>query len=262
MKYRQPEVEEAIHENTCKWILQDEKYQNWVDYKTGLLWVKGKPGAGKSTLMAFIYRDLLKEQNGRKGGERHIRLEHFFLGRGFPLQKNSNGMFRSLLHQLLSADWAIRRAILLEFKGKKLFGVAGKDWNWTDKEMRRLFLESVLNVAKRRTITILVDALDESGPEAPALVEYFHTLHDKLEKAGTARAVRMCISCRHYPVFATTPSLSIVVEDHNIGDIKRYVNENLDSKLDGYLGNFEAAAWQKLKDDVADMAFGVSCGLA
>jgi ankyrin repeat protein len=254
MKHRRPEVEEGIYENTCKWILEDENYRDWADYKRGLLWIQGKPGAGKSTLMAFIYRHLLKRSDGK---ETDIKLEHFFLGRGFPIQKNSNGMFRSLLHQILSADGTIRRAALNEFKWKKLFGVAGRDWNWRDEELAKLFLEGILNVAKRRTVTILVDALDESGPEAPTLVQYFHTLNDKLEEAGSAAAVRVCISCRHYPVLAPTPGLSIVVETHNKGDIKRYVHQELDSKLHDRLGDFQTAAWQNLKDEVADMASGV-----
>lgn len=251
MKYRRPEVEEGIYENTCKWILKDENYNNWTNHKGGLLWLKGKPGSGKSTLMAFIYRHL-KRSDGKETG---ISLEHFFLGRGFSLQKNTNGMLRSLLHQLLSADWTIGKPTLDEFERRKQFGIADRDWNWTDEQLRRLLLKGILSVARRRTVTILVDALDESGPEAPALVQYFHTLNDRLEKAGNATAVRVCISCRHYPILATIPGTSIVVETHNNGDVKRYVNKELDLKLNDHPGRFEAAAWQNLKDRVASGVF-------
>ncbi|KAF2228067.1 nucleoside phosphorylase domain-containing protein, partial [Elsinoe ampelina] len=40
-------------EGTCQWIFQDENYQSWCE-QGGLLWLSGKPGAGKSTLMKAL----------------------------------------------------------------------------------------------------------------------------------------------------------------------------------------------------------------
>lgn len=53
---------EPLHINTCEWILELEEYKSWKSKPRGLLWIKGKPGAGKSTLMTFIYDQL--EQDG------------------------------------------------------------------------------------------------------------------------------------------------------------------------------------------------------
>ena len=39
-------------EGTCEWLLLHEKYQNWVRER-GLLWISGKPGDGKSTLLKY-----------------------------------------------------------------------------------------------------------------------------------------------------------------------------------------------------------------
>ncbi|KAL8808792.1 MAG: hypothetical protein Q9200_004023 [Gallowayella weberi] len=54
-------------EGTCKWIFHSEdetpRYQPWADFRnwlekgTGAYWVSGKPGAGKSTLMKYVYEE-------------------------------------------------------------------------------------------------------------------------------------------------------------------------------------------------------------
>src|SRR6266700_7742302 len=46
------------HAKTCKWLLKNPEYLDWLnatklDEHHGFLWIKGKPGAGKSILMKF-----------------------------------------------------------------------------------------------------------------------------------------------------------------------------------------------------------------
>jgi hypothetical protein len=46
------------HAKTCKWLLKKSEYLDWLDIAKlpdhhGFLWMKGKPGTGKSTLMKF-----------------------------------------------------------------------------------------------------------------------------------------------------------------------------------------------------------------
>jgi GTP1/Obg family GTP-binding protein len=48
----------TAHAKTCKWLLSKSEYQDWRDINKisehhGLLWIKGKPGVGKSTIMKF-----------------------------------------------------------------------------------------------------------------------------------------------------------------------------------------------------------------
>ena len=55
---RQMTIEKA-HAKTCEWFLKSHEYFHWLDdSKLGehhsLLWIKGKPGTGKSTLMKFV----------------------------------------------------------------------------------------------------------------------------------------------------------------------------------------------------------------
>jgi hypothetical protein len=40
--------------NTCTWLLKNKAYQEWQDIPQGLLWIRGKPGAGRSSDLAMF----------------------------------------------------------------------------------------------------------------------------------------------------------------------------------------------------------------
>lgn len=52
---------------TCSWIQSHKLYQEWLELQCGLLWIKGNPGSGKSTIMAFLFEEMIKasEQRGQ-----------------------------------------------------------------------------------------------------------------------------------------------------------------------------------------------------
>lgn len=52
---------------TCSWIQSHELYEKWLELQCGLLWIKGNPGSGKSTIMAFLFEEMIKasEQKGQ-----------------------------------------------------------------------------------------------------------------------------------------------------------------------------------------------------
>ncbi|KAH8660560.1 hypothetical protein BX600DRAFT_467865 [Xylariales sp. PMI_506] len=59
MNDRQMSIKKA-HTNTCKWLLNTPLYDSWmardIDHKNrNFLWIRGKPGAGKCTLMKFLF---------------------------------------------------------------------------------------------------------------------------------------------------------------------------------------------------------------
>ncbi|KAH0562181.1 hypothetical protein GP486_003125 [Trichoglossum hirsutum] len=251
MTHRKQEADDA-HPDTCRWILQHHSYKTWMSREHGLLWIKGKPGAGKSTLMAFIYKNF--EASPSCG--LHLRLNFFFHGRGITLQKTPIGMFRSLLHQLYTQIPAVREPVRDAFKEKDYAGEAGKAWEWQLKELQDLFFDAVVGASKLRRITIFVDALDEAGAEvANELAYYFHRLNDSSNEAkGTTR---ICISCRHYPIVARIPGLEVLVEGNNRGDILTYVQREIRFKAQFGQAIPEASPWRKLEDDIVDKALGV-----
>jgi hypothetical protein len=51
----------APHPDMCEWILGLKHYTEWRDRDRGPLWIKGKPRAGKSTLITFLHKRLKKQ---------------------------------------------------------------------------------------------------------------------------------------------------------------------------------------------------------
>lgn len=112
---------EPRHINTCEWILELDEYKSWKSQPRGLLWIKGKPGTGKSTLMTFLYDQL--KQDGGQG----ILLDFFFNAQGTELQHTPLGMLRSLLSQIFNYDISVRpRLRKLYEQRSRLFG--GQKW--------------------------------------------------------------------------------------------------------------------------------------
>lgn len=79
--------------DTCAWLLEHESYRTWLDKSPDLLCIKGKPGAGKSTLMKYA----VEERTCRTP----VLASFFFHARGTELQKSRLGLYRSLLHQII-----------------------------------------------------------------------------------------------------------------------------------------------------------------
>jgi hypothetical protein len=110
---------ERADKDTCEWIFETTQFRNWesrVDIAShnGVMWIKGKPGAGKSTLMKRIWQQLRKEANDS------ILAAFFFHGRGNnPLEKSALGMLRSILYQLLDQSSQLCAAFLPIFLDKK-----------------------------------------------------------------------------------------------------------------------------------------------
>ena len=98
---------DTVHQGTGQWIQDHIVYRNWIAKKRGLLWIQGKPGAGKSTLMGFIHETLSQSPILKED----IMISFFFHGRGTILQKNPVGLFRSLLHQLYIKVPGVRKEI-------------------------------------------------------------------------------------------------------------------------------------------------------
>lgn len=212
---------EPCHTNTCQWILELEKFQFWRSEPRGLLWIKGKPGAGKSTLMSFLHKKLGSSQKDNQG----IQLDFFFTARGTEMQRTPLGMFRSLLNQIFLYDATIRSQVREAYEHRcKLFGWEEGIWTWPQTMLEELLVDTVLS--SRQRVTIFVDALDETGDvSAPQIASFFHQLLDRAERKNAA--IRICISCRHYPIICSTQTLEIHVEHHNGKDIATYIRDIL-----------------------------------
>lgn len=196
-------------ENTCIWLLQDSGYQQWLDQRHGIFWIKGNPGVGKSTIMKNLSRHAIKDKN-------IIVTSYFFHGTGAVIQRDILGMIRSLLHQLMVQTPEMCSKVTYTFFAKR---AKNSEWEWSLKDLQETFLTCVTEAAKAYRIQIYIDALDECNEEAVVhILDFFR---------GIANSVGLCFSCRrHSPLVASKGESEVWVERKNVRDIETYLGHH------------------------------------
>ncbi|TGO08253.1 hypothetical protein BTUL_0219g00220 [Botrytis tulipae] len=214
------------YEGTCSWISENRSYLQWKNTQRSLIWIKGKPGAGKSTLMAYVL------SNFRHRDSRHLVLNFFFHGRGAPLQKSPEGMYRELLYQLYSQASPIRERLRRSFAEKEALGQLDNDCAWGEDELKEWLFNGVTWIAQSQPVVLFVDALDEAGDEnARMLIDYFDDMKKKVSQDGDDGSLKICVSCRHYPNVSLSEGFEVNVENHNMRDIALFVNAQLVTRI-------------------------------
>jgi ankyrin repeat protein len=217
----------ARTQGTCDWVLRHPEYLEW-NQNGGLFLLNGRPGTGKSTIMESLLEAELPHvpTHDRALGSTNTIASFFFHRRGEDLHHSALGLFRSLLHQVLSqhSDLLSDFCEETEFEKKCMEkGTVGDKWDWRETDLKRLLAKYVRRFTKTRSLRLYIDALDESG-EATArdLIGYFAELLVDL----SAR-LSICVSCRPWPKVITEWNHCITVEYGNREDIESYLRKNL-----------------------------------
>lgn len=214
---------DAAYGDTCEWILEREQYLRWRDPALrdkhhGFFWIKGKPGVGKSTLMKFLFERFKQDMPD------HTLVSFFFHQRGVHLQKSVEGMYRSMLFQLLDKIPAIRSRIEVPHS-------IGPEQIHNGQFLQHLFREAVLSLRQDRLIVVL-DALDEGDlDEVRRMVQFLGNLAESARLRNVY--VDICLASRHYPSISAPFSEELAVEDYedHLKGIRHYVSDNLIAKL-------------------------------
>src|ERR1700722_20245202 len=124
-------------DGTCEWLVTNLSYLEWLQARSGLLWIKGKPGAGKSTLMKYALR--------QEGHDQTIIASFFFNARGSQLERTPLGLYRSILHQLLRfAPYQLCRLAKIYKERCQTRGKVRKEWEWHEGELKDQLLDLLL----------------------------------------------------------------------------------------------------------------------
>ena len=225
MNSRRNNIDDA-HPDTCDWLFGTTEFEQWwygedLGTHNGVLWIKGKPGAGKSTLMNHTLSYCEREFNN------HLIVAHFFNGRGGDLETTPLGMMRSIVYQLVKKDSASYQSFLGLYREK--LEQNRSEWQWQEAELKK-FLRSIVKQPKlhSKPLLVLVDALDECvEKEIRGLVDFLESLSVNAVQNGVT--LRICLSSRHYPWVSMKKNLELIVErsdEHGI-DIATYVREKL-----------------------------------
>ncbi|KAI8633518.1 hypothetical protein F5Y19DRAFT_244545 [Xylariaceae sp. FL1651] len=237
MYNRQHNIRKAL-DNTVDWLFELPVYDAWIKRKNiandnGLLWIKGKPGAGKSVLMKEAFTRIQSQFQKTEVSTAAF----FFNARGAQqLEVSPLGLYRSLLHQVLQED-RVALSHLTEIHKKRRI-TQGEGIPWHPGELQA-FLEQVFVTSAARPAVLFIDAMDECNDEdVRDLVSYFDRLTKQATSAGSK--LNVCLSSRHYPQISIYGCPETVVEIHNQSDILRFIESENDLSI------------QSLKQDILD----------
>ena len=214
---------ESPNPRTCEWIFDHPDYKAWdhLDDDHGalnLLWIKGKPGSGKSTLMKRV-----TEVINRHGID---CLSFFFNARGAKIENSSHGLYRSLVFQLLQRSEAVMNAFLPRYLEKEQRSL-GEKVTWMTPEVSDFFHSAISDMLSQPTY-LFIDAPDEC--EEDEVRKVVRRLEDSLAAASSRGvALKICVSSRHYPHISlrNVTGREIFMEDYNEKDIQQFVLQEL-----------------------------------
>lgn len=223
------------HRETCQWFLSDPDYIHWLrrdgthDHRSkSLLWIKGKPGAGKSTLMKLLLHET------RRARPDDTILSFFFNARGNDMEKSTLGLYQSLLVQLLETNSDLY----------SILDNCSRRENWSIELLKKLLEDAVEH--SQRTIICFIDALDEcQEQEVRDMVLFLSELNDTRDDFYT------CFASRHYPNISVKNGRSATLENkvEHDKDIAKYLKSALQ------IGSGELA--EQIRTEIQVKASGV-----
>ncbi|KAH7385205.1 hypothetical protein DE146DRAFT_792111 [Phaeosphaeria sp. MPI-PUGE-AT-0046c] len=250
------------HQNTFQWVLQESHSFNttqpdlytWLCEGQGIYWLSGKAGSAKSTLMKYLHQApaLQRALQSWTEGMPLIMLSFYFWNAGSDLQKSQEGLFRSMLSQVLDQDPSF---------GKVLFPeqfILGANWHGfpTFHELRRAFSRFTQNLDSRTKVMMLIDGLDEFDDISLTMTELAEmfiaatrSTHIKAILASRPLAP-YGFSFRHHP--------KLRLHELTRTDITTFVNDKLAANPRiSDLSADDARGVQELCKEIVDTAAGV-----
>lgn len=256
MTLRRENIQESYPE-TYEWILKKNSpcaFRRWLRRGTGLFWVSGKAGSGKSTLMKFLARHEKTDKALIKwaDGDSVVVVEFYFWYLGSTMQKSVQGLLQSMLYQIVHKcpDLAPilcpqRWLDLDEFENQLA---------WTESEL----YEAIETAANLLSSSSLIDppATTEQStmahdPKAPqykfvffidGLDEYTGDqlqLATRIQSWAKSPLFKICVASRPWNVFNIVfkdVRHSLRLEDLTQQDIRHYVGSKLSPTSKRVLG--------------------------
>lgn len=251
MRWRYSAIKKE-HEETFRWIFKnaDTKFLDWLKSGDGIYWIEGKAGSGKSTLMKYLLNvDLTRAAlNDWAGQNRLFVASYFFWAAGNPMQRSQEGLFRTLLFQILRKCPDLIPSVCSERWDETQTYYSGP---WDCDELVRtldLLAKQTLSHAK---FCFFVDGMDEFIGDQRALIEI-------LKRLAISLPIKLCVSSRPWNVFVNAfdghvPQLKL--ETLTKDDIQKYVEDKLGN---GHMGmEWDTTTHMEIVTEITTRARGV-----
>lgn len=186
------------------------------------LWLKGKPGSGKSTVMKKVVEWAQRDQSD------YTLLSYFFNGRSpRELENSSLGLYRSLIYQLLSTYPDGMATFVQMFFGKTQGGRTSEEWRVA--ELRSFWLR-LMAYHKLPPCFIFVHTSDEgSKDDVRSMIDFMVDLVEVDQSRQNNRTILVFLSSRYYPSITIEKSLPVLKEEEggHRDDIRLYASKKL-----------------------------------
>lgn len=251
MSNRYESLTEA-HPDTFEWALSNSGHgqlaetnlATWLRTGSGIYWISGKPGSGKSTLMKCLFEDkrfyehLRHWERSTGTADAPLRIATFFFwNSGTTEQRSQSGMLRSLLFQLLEQQPDLMPIAFPEIWASQ-YTKALSDPNaltlwstpWTLGCLTRAFIDVFSQNIIKIKICLLVDGLDEFDGDHEVLADLF----TKASKSPNgSHDIKICLASRPWIVYRENfehgPTLQL--QNHTSKDIELYVVDKLNANV-------------------------------
>ncbi|KAJ0110210.1 hypothetical protein J7T55_000642 [Diaporthe amygdali] len=229
----QEEIAEArICADAGSWLVRDRKFTNWTDphfCDNPLLWVTGKPGAGKSVLVSCIVDEIRKSQRLSRGAATQDTSIAFFYCKHKDTSRNSFlAIAKGLLSQLLDQN---KHLIQYFYEKSSNCGEISLHTKVLAGELLRVALR-----CSKRTY-ILLDGLDEcDARERRYIVEFLRNTVEALPTADMDSIRCLFVSQDDREArkgLSNIPSINVCPSDtkHDIHSFVRIWKDKIEQKF-------------------------------
>ena len=247
------------HKDTFQWAF-DSHLSHWLRSGTGIFWISGKPGSGKSTFMKFISSHFQTKESliSWAGSANTLAVAaHFFWIAGTPIQRSWQGLLQSLLFNVLHNHPSIVPLISPNRWAAAKAGqwqTAAESWSLTELAAALRALASAKNIPIK--ICFFIDGLDEFDSD--------HTeLCNVLCDMARSPHIKICLSSRPWAVFENSfgadSSKRLDIHELTRNDIRGFVSDQLQTHSKWYADASEEAIAQRgmLVERISAQADGV-----
>ncbi|ORY04867.1 hypothetical protein BCR34DRAFT_591070 [Clohesyomyces aquaticus] len=262
MSDRYHSIPEA-HRKTFRWIFKPDElppsdarsqitFKEWLVSGSGVYWVSGKPGSGKSTLMRYLCdcsqtRICLQTWAGT---QRLAAPSFYFWISGTLLQRSQRGLLRQLLYEIFLQ---FPETISLLCPERLSDSPQARRAEWTLESLRTAFGKLDL-VTSQTKICFFIDGLDEYDGDHLELIKTIREL-------SVFKNIKLCVSSRRWPcfedAFGKDPLHRLYLEDLTREDIRQFAHDNLLKELPSGIGVEQKPAYLSMIDAITSKAQGV-----
>ena len=210
---------------TFEWVWENPIVAKWYEAETGAVWIQGKAGCGKSTMVRYLFET---EQTRAKTKSSKTIVAHFsfFSQDADGPQSSMKGLIRSLLEQIIQQRSSLTGPTLDLWRQQKAQSSESLAKFWTDLAQLKKVLIATMNYGTaQQRFSFYIDGLDECKEHDQP---WYKDISFLLEDLVAANA-RICLSSRptHQmsQVFRDLPTLAL--ETLNDSDIRLFLQDEI-----------------------------------